>query len=159
MTWRLAGGLGLVATVIVLSLIPDPFESQRFEQVKVGHFLAYGVTMLWFAQTYRATSARIGVAVGLALLGVGLEYAQGMIGYRIFAYSDMRDDALGVLAGFVLGVVTSNRAGAGWATGIWGLLTVFVVPLLSPGEILGWLVLGATLGLGWKFTQLSAKEK
>ena len=41
-------------------------------------------------------------AMGFALMGVALEYAQGMTGYRSFAYTDMRDNALGAGMGLAL---------------------------------------------------------
>jgi VanZ family protein len=99
--WLLGGG-AFVVLVVYLSLTPDPIDAGRIGGVKFGHFLAYSWLMLWFAQTYRSVKARLGVAVGLALLGVALEYAQVLTPYRTFAYSDMRDNVLGVGVGFVL---------------------------------------------------------
>jgi len=40
---------------------------------------------------------------------VALEYAQGLTGYRTFAYSDMRDNAFGVLVGWIV-VAWSGRS-------------------------------------------------
>jgi predicted membrane channel-forming protein YqfA (hemolysin III family) len=95
-------GAALVALVAFLSLTPNPLETERFHEVKVGHFIAYGTLMLWFAQIFRSTQGRIGVGLSLALMGVVLEYLQGATGYRTFAYADMRDNALGVVAGLTL---------------------------------------------------------
>ena len=39
---------------------------------------------------------------GFSLMGVALEYAQGMTGYRSFAYGDMRDNLLGAGIGLAL---------------------------------------------------------
>lgn len=98
----LAIGVALVAVVAFLSLTPNPLDIPDFHKVKVGHFIAYATLMLWFAQIFRSTQGRIGVGLSLVLLGVVLEYLQGVTGYRTFAYSDMRDNTLGVIVGFAL---------------------------------------------------------
>jgi len=95
-------GAALVAVVAYLSLTPNPLDAGRFHEVKVGHFIAYATLMLWFAQIFRSAQGRIWVGLSIALLGVLLEYLQGATGYRTFAYSDMRDNALGVIAGLAL---------------------------------------------------------
>jgi len=100
----LAIGVALVALVVFLSLTPKPLEVGRFEDVNVGHFFAYGALMLWFSQIFRSSRGRIVVGVALVLLGVVLEYAQSMTGYRSFAYADMRDNAMGVAAGLAVGM-------------------------------------------------------
>jgi len=100
----LAIGFALVALVVFLSLTPNPLDVGQFEEVKVGHFVAYGALMLWFAQLFRSGRGRIGVGVALVLMGVALEYAQLMTGYRTFAYADMRDNAIGVGMGLAAGV-------------------------------------------------------
>lgn len=103
-------GLALVALVVFLSLTPDPLDIGRFEEINIGHVVAYGVLMLWFAQLFRSGRGRFGVGVALVLMGVALEYAQSMTGYRSFAYADMRDNAIGVGAGLVLGITRLGAA-------------------------------------------------
>ena len=98
----LAIGFALVALVIYLSLTPDPIDVGKIEEVKTGHFLAYAVVMLWFAQIYRSLRGRITVGLLLVLMGVALEYAQAIVGYRSFGYADMRDNAIGVTVGLIL---------------------------------------------------------
>lgn len=100
----LAIGFTLVALVVFLSLTPNPLDVGQIEGVKVGHVVAYGALMLWFAQLFRSGRGRIGVGVALLLLGVALEYAQLMTGYRSFVYADMRDNAIGVGAGLAVGI-------------------------------------------------------
>ena len=95
-------GIGFVALVVFLSLTPNPLEVPGVEGIKLDHLAAYLWLMLWFAQLYRSLAARIGIAMAFAGLGVGLEYAQGLTGYRYFSYADMRDNALGVAVGFAL---------------------------------------------------------
>ena len=45
----------------------------------------------------------------LCALGIGLEYAQDLTGYRTFSHSDMWDDALGVAVGFALSFTPLGR--------------------------------------------------
>lgn len=106
----LACGAGFVALVVYLSLTPDPLSTPTFESVKTGHVLAYFWLMFWFSQLYRPARARAGIAASLLLLGVGLEYAQALTGYRTFAYGDMADDAIGICIGLVLGSGPGGRA-------------------------------------------------
>ena len=98
-----------VGLVVYLSLNTNPLDAGRFEDVKVGHFIAYGWLMLWFAQLFPANRSRAIAAILLGLLGVSLEYVQGMTGYRSLAYSDMRDNVLGVLVGWVIALTALGR--------------------------------------------------
>jgi hypothetical protein len=100
-TW-LTIGLGFVVLVIYLSLTPDPFVLGASEGIKIGHVLAYGWLMLWFAQMYRSTSARLWFAAGLVALGILLEYLQGLTDYRGFEFSDMFINSTGVALGLLL---------------------------------------------------------
>ena len=95
----LAIGFGLVALVIYLSLATEAPDPGRIEGVKSGHFIAYCVLMLWFAQLFQAGWQRLLIGIIFSLMGIGLEYLQGMTAYRTFAYTDMRDNALGVVLG------------------------------------------------------------
>jgi hypothetical protein len=96
-------GAAFVALVVYLSLSTRSIDAGRIEDVKTGHFLAYCWLMYWYSQLYRGLAARLAIALALVAMGVSLEYLQGMTAYRTFAYGDMRDNALGVAAGFVLG--------------------------------------------------------
>jgi VanZ family protein len=97
-----AVGAGLVVLVVWLSLTPDPLSVYRPEGFNLGHFIAYTVLMLWFAQLLRPGRARMAAAIALVALGVGLEFAQLLTDTRHFGLLDMRDDALGVALGYVL---------------------------------------------------------
>jgi hypothetical protein len=109
-TFWLLCGAAFVALVIFLSLTPHPIDAGRIEEVKVGHFIAYAWLMLWYAQIYSALRTRIGIAVGLMAMGIVLEFVQGLTGYRTFAYSDMRDNALGILIGFGVALTVVGKA-------------------------------------------------
>ena len=101
----LAGGAAFVALVIYLSLTPDPLKVPDVAGLKAGHIAAYTWLMLWFAQIYRGRT-RGAIAIALVVMGVILEYLQDFTGHRTFAYSDMRDNAIGVCIGFALAAWT-----------------------------------------------------
>jgi VanZ family protein len=98
--WR-ACGWGLVVLVIYLSLTPAPPDLPGEEGDKVGHTLAYGVLMVWFAWLYPGPRARAAHALGFVVLGVALEFAQRSTGYRTFDTLDMLADATGVALGWL----------------------------------------------------------
>jgi hypothetical protein len=58
--------------------------------------------MLWFAQIYRFTSTRLWLAAAFIVLGIVLEYLQGLTDYRGFEYSDMLINSGGVALGLLL---------------------------------------------------------
>ena len=99
--WTIVG-IGFVLLVIYLSLTPDPPDLGAPEGMKVGHLVAYGWLMIWFAQIYRTMPRRLLLAAGFCALGIVLEYVQGMTDYRGFEYSDMVINSAGVALGLVL---------------------------------------------------------
>ena len=108
-TWLVAGA-GFVLLVVWLSLTPDPIDAPRVAEVKSGHVVAYAWLMLWFAQLVRGAGGRLALALGLLGLGIGLEFAQALTPHRTFAIADMRDDALGVIAGWACALSPLGRA-------------------------------------------------
>jgi len=95
-------GIGFVLLVIHLSLTPDLPDVVVSANQKVGHVLAYGWLMIWFAQIHRSTGTRLVLAAAFCALGVTLEYLQGMTGFRGFEYSDMLLNSAGVAIGLAL---------------------------------------------------------
>jgi VanZ family protein len=94
----------MVAAVVWLSLTPSP-PTLDFEQSdKLGHFVAYGSLMFWFSQLYQ-DRARVLCAAGFIVMGVGLEFLQGQLGYRTYEVFDMYANALGVLLGWALALM------------------------------------------------------
>lgn len=90
-----------VAAVVYLSLTPfspDPAHVDNAD--KLEHALAYGFLMLWFCQDYRRLGQRMLLAALLVGLGVGMEFLQGLTGYRSFEYGDMLANSAGVLLGW-----------------------------------------------------------
>jgi VanZ family protein len=99
--WLAVGWL-LIATVIYLSLTPQPIEISVEEGDKIGHTLAYFSMMIWFAQLYQRSLHGLW-ALGFIGLGAALEFVQGWSGFRNFEYLDMAADTAGVTAGWLLG--------------------------------------------------------
>ncbi len=100
--WRCIGA-ALVAAVIYLSLT-DAFPPylQIENDLKLGHILAYAVLVLYFAQLI--INSRIGWFISgfFVVMGIILEYIQGITWYRTFSYYDMFANILGVSVGFIL---------------------------------------------------------
>ncbi len=98
--WLAAGWL-LILAIIALSLMPAPPDLGMDQGDKLGHFAAYGFTTLWFAQIYTARPERIRLFIGMAALGIAIEYAQRATGYRSFEIADMLADATGAGLGWL----------------------------------------------------------
>lgn len=99
--WRVGGAL-LVLSVMVLSLIRDAPEIPIYWGDKLGHLLAYGALMSWFAQIDRRWQARLCWALAFIAMGIALEFVQGMTTYRSFDAFDMLANAIGVLLGWLV---------------------------------------------------------
>ena len=98
--WTALGWI-FVALIIYLSLMHPP-RGVIAAAFDIGHLFAYAWLMIWFAQIHRPTATRFAIGAALCAMGVALEFAQGMTGYRTFDYADMRMDALGVGVGLLL---------------------------------------------------------
>ena len=96
-------GIGwlLVATIVYLSLATIDVDVHVANGDKYGHVAAYAVAAFWFMQLYKSGRSRLIIALGLALLGVGLEFAQEESGHRMFEYADMVADCVGVALGWI----------------------------------------------------------
>ena len=97
----LVAGWGLVLLIVWLSLTPRAISVPVSEGDKIGHFLAYGTLMFWFAQIYLAQKSRWMVAAAAVALGIALEFAQLLTDTRTFSIADMLADGAGVLLGWV----------------------------------------------------------
>ena len=95
-----AAGWGWAAAIAWLSLNPAPPDLDFEQSDKLGHFAAYGLLMFWFCQLYMGWKTRVAYAAGFVIMGVGLEYLQGQLGYRTYEVFDMYANTLGVLLGW-----------------------------------------------------------
>lgn len=96
------GGLWIaaIAGVVVLSLAPSVPMPDVPDGDKLGHFLAYFALAAAAVQLYARWPSLLGAGVGLALLGIGLEYAQGALtDTRMQDGADAFANTLGVIVG------------------------------------------------------------
>ncbi|PJJ97689.1 hypothetical protein CO641_10990 [Lysobacteraceae bacterium NML91-0213] len=102
--WLWAGlWIAAIAAVLVLSLSPPPPMPPVDNGDKLGHFLAYAVLATGAVQLYARRVALLGAAVGLVLLGIGIEYAQGALtAMRVADPADALANTLGVVAGLAV---------------------------------------------------------
>lgn len=96
----MAAGILIVVAIWVGSLMPAPPRVPGGD--KLHHFAAYALCgFFWCALAIRLRDKAICV-VGVALMGVLIEFLQGASGLRHFERADMIANALGALAGGVL---------------------------------------------------------
>ena len=96
-------GWGMVFLVAVLSLIPSPqVLGPMLPSDIVIHLAAYSSIMLWFGCIYSTGRRYLLLGLELILIGIVLEFLQGMTSYRSFEYKDMLVDVFGVLLGWLL---------------------------------------------------------
>ena len=98
----LALGWILVFLIVYLSLTPAPIEVDIQQGDKVSHALAYLVLMSWFANLYQKSGQRVRLAISLVAMGITLEIAQSLVGYRSFEVADMGANTAGVALGWTL---------------------------------------------------------
>ena len=106
--WGHAFGAAFVALVTYLSLAPKAPDAGTLGDINIGHVLAYAWLMFWYAQLYLRPGSRLVVALAVLGLGIGLEYAQALTPSRHFSRDDMRDDALGVVGGWMFAALTDR---------------------------------------------------
>jgi len=99
--WVLVG-CALVAYVVYSSLTPSPIKIDINYFDKYAHTFGYFVLMGWFMQIYHSKNTFIICALAFIFMGVGLEFVQGMTGYRHFDINDMLANSLGVLLAAIL---------------------------------------------------------
>lgn len=98
--WLAIGWLGVVI-VVYLSLAPSLPEIDLEEGDKLEHLAAYVALMLWFAQARTSRAERLTTALALVVLGVLLEFAQGLTDYRTLSLWDMVANTAGVAIGWL----------------------------------------------------------
>ena len=105
-------GWGMTAAVIVLSLSPVPFDVPEGNDT-IGHFTAYASLSFWFGMLNAGPRRQLGIAAAFALMGVGLEFLQGLTDYRSFEVADMVANTFGALLGFAF-LQTPLRSALAW---------------------------------------------
>jgi VanZ family protein len=105
----LAIGYAMVATIVFLSLMPNPPSIDIQQGDKLGHLLTYGTLMFWFCQIYATRPSRVAHALAFAAMGVALEFEQGATDYRSFEVFDMIANATGVALGWTIASLTGGE--------------------------------------------------
>lgn len=98
--WIFTGWL-LVALVVYVSLIPALPSIDITAGDKVAHVFAYATLTLWFLQLYPA-NRRAMLIIGFSMMGITLEFLQGLIASRSFEYTDIAANMGGVVLGWLL---------------------------------------------------------
>ncbi len=94
--WKGVGCL-LVGIVVILSVISPSSNVELFRiNDKIGHFLAYGTLMGWFAQWHDSKQYKYLATIFIAQ-GIGLEIVQTFLPERIGSFLDIAANSLGVL--------------------------------------------------------------
>ena len=97
--WAALWALG-VAAVVVASLLPAPDLPNLHVSDKSEHFVAYALLAAGAVQLYARRLSWFAVCIALALLGIGLEFAQGALtSTRTMDAADALANTLGVLVG------------------------------------------------------------
>ena len=97
--WAALWALG-VAAVVVASLLPAPDLPNLHVSDKSEHFVAYALLAAGAVQLYARRLSWFAVCITLALLGIGLEFAQGALtSTRTRDAADALANTLGVLVG------------------------------------------------------------
>lgn len=97
--WAALWALG-IAAVVVASMLPAPDLPDLHVSDKSEHFTAYALLAAGAVQLYARRMSWLSVCVALALLGIGLEFAQGALTTtRTMDAADALANSLGVLAG------------------------------------------------------------
>ncbi|MEN4903885.1 VanZ family protein [Luteimonas sp. TWI662] len=92
--------IAAIAAVVVLSLAPSVPMPDVPDGDKLGHFLAYAALAAAAVQLYARWPSLLGAGLGLVLLGIGLEFAQGALTQtRMQDPADALANTLGVIAG------------------------------------------------------------
>jgi len=100
----LSFGILYIGFILAASLLKVPdINIMQFElRDKAIHFLMYFILVGWFAQLYKKISTRITILLGAILLGMLIEYLQGMTSYRSFDYLDGLANSTGAVFAFLL---------------------------------------------------------
>jgi VanZ family protein len=99
---RLAA-IGVTCAIWVLSLMPLNQTAVPGGD-KLHHLLAYaGLMLVWrLATPHTTVRTQIKLAILFMLMGLAIEFAQGLTPYRFFEWADALANAIGVLAGWAL---------------------------------------------------------
>ena len=94
--WLLIGYV-LIAIITQQTLTSSPVNTEINISDKFMHILGYFVLMGWFVQIYHEKRSRFLCALFFVMMGVTMEFLQGLGGIRFFEVDDMLANGLGVM--------------------------------------------------------------
>ena len=96
-------GLIYIALILAGSLLRMPDINIYLSYTdKLVHFLMYFVLVGWFIQLYHQSGSRSLILLGAILLGLLIEFLQGMTSYRTFDFIDVIANSSGAIGAFLL---------------------------------------------------------
>jgi VanZ family protein len=109
--WLLA-----IAVVVAASLLPPlPLTPKIDGGDKLMHLLGYGLLMASAVQIFQRAGLLLSVALGLAALGLLMEFGQGgLTSTRQFEWADAAANAIGVLLGGAMAFTPAARLLQRW---------------------------------------------
>ncbi len=97
-------GIIYIGLILVGSLINIP--EGNFEKIehndKIIHFIMYFILVGWFVQLYQKPATRTLILTSAIILGMIIEYLQGMTPYRSFDLLDEIANSLGACCAYLL---------------------------------------------------------
>ena len=100
----------LVASVVVLSLLPASMAPEELVDDRLEHGLAYLVLAVIPVAAFERRGTALAAALGLIPLGILLEVLQRQIPGRAFEWKDIESNSLGVMAGMLVGLALRLRS-------------------------------------------------
>ena len=106
--------IGVTCAIWVLSLMPITQTIPGGD--KLHHLLAYaGLMVMWRLAAPQATvRTQVKLAILFMLMGVAIEFAQGLTPYRFFEWADALANATGVCVGWVVAALLLRLAPKHW---------------------------------------------
>lgn len=106
----LSGWLLGLALLLWFSLTPQPLLLPMAQGDKLEHLLSYAVLAGYAGALFAGWRARIAAALALMLLGVLLEWLQGLTSYRLADPYDAIANGIGVLLGMAVAMTSLGDA-------------------------------------------------
>lgn len=98
--WLLLGFV-MVGAIFFFSLTTAVMPDGRHVD-KLFHLASYAIVTGWFSQLYSRLAERLLIALGFALMGVAIEFLQGLHPMRYFDVADMLANTAGAMIALLL---------------------------------------------------------
>ena len=96
-------GVIYIAVILAGSLLRMPDINIYISHTdKLVHFLMYFALVGWFIQLYHHSGSRSLILLGAIVLGLLIEFLQGMTSYRTFDLVDVMANSSGAICAFLL---------------------------------------------------------